>query len=536
MPLGRRIWARLRAFGRRVRASASSFPFFGGSSAFRGADMNRLSADRWQAVNHPDTEIQYALRTLRAASRNLVRNVPYIAGVAEAFADNVVGNKGIRCKPVVTKPRNDPNGELDKPAIWEIERAWREWCEEYATADGVESWYETERLIVKSWFTDGEVFVRRHRGFDNPYAYAVELLDPDLLDEQFSRPASEGKNEIVMGVEVDRFGRPLFYHFWERHPDEIGRRERVPVPADEIAHFFVRYRPGQTRGFPLCASVLTTVEMIDGYTEAELVAARYHASKMIGVKVTNQDAVAAYVARLSLQNETGKGNVNRPAKMAPGQVHYFAPGEEPVAIDPTHPSDAFDPFLMTLLRSVSRGLHVSYFTLTGDTADANYSSQRLGLEPERDHFMGLQDVLAHRIYRPIYRDFLQMGLLSRALRLRGIATDFYAVEWQGRRWKYIDPEADVASAEREVKLGLVSRTELAAARGRDYEQVIDRSKADMEYAKTAGVYVGGVDTPPAARNANTRDNGGNGGDGGNGSNGNGGGRKPASRLAPFVQE
>ena len=498
-----------------------------GRSAFRGAEFNRLSADRWLGANHPDTETRYANRPLRAASRDVVRNNPYAAGMAEAFADNITGWEGIRCKPLAPTLA----GDLPREVKWAIESAWGEWCEEYATVDGVETWLETERLLDKAWFMDGEVFVRRRRGWDNPHGYAVEIIDPDLLDEEYNEKRDRTGREIVQGVEVDPHGRPLAYHFWTEHPDELGfRRKRERIEASEILHWFVRYRPGQTRGFPLLAPALTRFEMADGYEEAELVAARYHASKMGFIKLTDQDAVAQYVARLSLQAEKGKGEVRRPMKMSPGTIPYLQPGEDFQGFDPTHPSDSFDPFLKTILRGIARCSGMSYLTLTGDVAEANYSSMRAGLIPERDHWQVLQAVKSRRIHRHVHRDWRSMVLLSGALDIPRALQD-YRCEWHGRKWQWVDPANDLEAAEREIKLGINSRQRLASDRGRDFESVIDESQADMAYAKAAQVYVGGIDTPPASRNANGA---GAGSDSSSNGNGNGGGKKPASRLAPYT--
>lgn len=489
------------------------------SSAFRGAERNRLYADRWIHANDPDTETRYALRPLRAAARDLVRNNPYAAGAVEAVADNIIGWEGIRPRPQIRTAQDEP----DRPAIWEIERGWKEWGDEYATVDGIESWFELERLLVKSWFTDGEVFIRHHRGWDNPYGYAVEVLDPDLLDEEFNERREERGREIVQGVEVDEYGRPLAYHFWRHHPDDMRRRERVRIPASEITHHFIRYRSGQTRGFSAFAPVLTTVEMIDGYTEAELVAARYHASKMGFITNNTEAAIQAYADRLRIMNESGKDTPRVRHKIAPGQLPELMPGQSIQVFDPTHPNDAFDPFLNALMRGIARGVGMSHMTLTGDLTGANYSSMRAGLLPERDHWKVLQNTTARRLHRPVYRSFVGMGLLTGALNLRSpVASDYYPVEWRGRRWQWVDPANDLEAAEREVKLGVNSRQRLAADRGHDYEQIIDESAEDMEYARAQQVYVGGVDTPPASRNGQSR----------NGSNGNGNGA-PTARLVPY---
>jgi len=419
-----------------------------------------------------------------------VRNNPYAAGLVEAFADNVIGSEGIRCKPTNLLPSGEPNRKVN----WEIERAWKDWGEEHATVDGMESWLETQRLITKSWVTDGEVFIRRRRGWDNPYGYAVELIDPDLLDEDFNEKRAQRGREIVMGVEIDEFGRPLAYHFWPEHPENLGaRRDRVRVPASEVAHYFARYRAGQHRGFSLFAPVLTTVEMIDGLTEAELVASRYHASKMGLITNDSPEAIEAYATRLRMQNEDGKEPSPRRMKIAPGLIEELQPGQGFTGFDPTHPNDAFDPFLKTMNRGVARAFSMSYLTLTGDVGEANYSSMRAGLIPERDHWKVVQVMQAHRTNRPIYRDWLGMGLLTRALRLpSAVPSNYYAVEWRGRRWQWVDPSNDLEALEREIALGINSRQRGASDRGLDYETIIDETADDLDYAQKATVDVSGL--------------------------------------------
>jgi len=491
---------------------------WGSGTAFRGADYSRLSSDRWVTASSPDAEIQYAARQLRARARDLVRNNPYAAGVAESFADNLIGWEGIRCKPTVMFS----DGEPDRAINWELERGWSEWGADFATVDGVESWFEVERLIVKSWVTDGEVLLRLRRGWSNPHAFAVQLLDPDLLDEEYNE-RREGR-EIVMGVEVDEVGRPLAYHLWREHPDEVGaRRERVRVPAEEIVHLFSRYRPGQTRGYSMFAPVLTTVEMIDGLTEAELVASRHHASKMGFLTNLTPEAIDAYATRLRLATQQGKDIPSQRLKVAPGMIHELQPGQGFEAFDPTHPNDAFDPFLKTMLRGVSRGFGMSYLTLTGDVGEANYSSMRAGLLPERDHWRVLQNIVSGRVHRRVRRSWLDLAALTGAVRLPGriLAPEYHACEWRGRRWQWVDPAGDLEAAEREVKLGVNSRQRIASDRGLDYERVVDETADDVAYAREQGVFVGGVDSPPPVR------------PNGNGNSNGNGARPAASRLAPF---
>lgn len=471
------------------------------SSTFSGANQGRLFADWSTALLSPDREIQTNLRVLRGRARWLVRNNPYLAGFVQSFADNVIGAEGITLQ---AKVRNRA-GVLQESTNWSIEAAWKEWdFPENASLDGCDSWVDLQRLAAQCLPTDGEVFFRERKGAANRFSYTLQQLDPDLLDETFDHPPDKDGVEIRMGVEINRDGRPLAYHFWKRHPTDryFNRRDRIRIPAvgtpeaDEaggVIHLFVRYRPGQTRGVTWYAPVLTSVKMLDGYTEAELVAARTAAAKMgFFQQLKDSDSLVTSAAP--------QGGAAAPVMSgAAGSVDFAPAGYEFKEWDPQHPNSAFGDFVKAILRGVARALGVSYLTLVGDLKEANYSSMRAGLLPERDHFRVLQVWFAKRLHRRVYRSWIGTALLSGAVRTDSrLASDHLAVEWQGRGWTWVDPVKDLDAAERAIKLGLDSRKRLSAERGRDFEDTVDDIAEEERYARKQGVSVAGIGSPSAA--------------------------------------
>lgn len=461
------------------------------NASFSGASSSRLYHDWAVGALSPDREIQYSLSLLRSRARDLVRNNPYATGIVEAFADNIVGWKGIRLKPTVRV-----SGQPDESANTEIIRGWMDWGEHgNPTVDGQDSWLALQRLIVKSWVADGEVFIRERKGFGNRHGYALQLIDPDLLDERFNRVPDERGVEIRMGIEVDGDGRRLAYHFFRRHPSERpADRTRVRIPADEIIHWFVRYRPGQTRGFSLFAPVLTTIKMIDGLTEAELVASRLAAAKMGFITNNTPEAIAVYAERLGIQNDDLEGELSpRDMEIAPGVIEELMPGQGFEDFDPTHPNTAFEAFLKVMLRGVARAFSMSYLTLTGDVGEANYSSMRAGLLPERDHWRCTQVSMYETIHQPVYKSWIGMALLSRTLRLRtSDPTHYFSHKWRPRGWKWVDPLKDMLGAELGIALGATSRQRIAADQGHDYETIVRELAEEEAFAGRQGVDVGGL--------------------------------------------
>lgn len=463
---------------------------------YDGASTSRLFLDWVAGLLSPNREMYGNLTVLRARARELVRNNGYIAGFALAVEDNLIGPGGIQLQAKIMTGGYGKDAKLNQKTNFAIENAWKEWGHaENASVDCVDSWIDQQRLIARGVFIDGEAILRKRAGADNEFGYANELIDPDLLDDTLDRPADANGVEISLGIEMNRAGKPLAYHFWPAHPSEIFRkglpRTRVRVPADEIIHLFLRKRVGQSRGVTELAPILTDVKMLDGYAEAELVAARFHASKMAAIEIPDPEKAAP-----APPAKPGVEPANQRMNIAPGLVWRLKPGETLNTFDPTHPNAAFKEFVNTILRSVARGLGVSYLTLTGDVSAANYSSMRAGLLPEREHWRMLQFWLAESCHRRVYRAWLPQALLKGQVQTdRRIAGELLAVEWKPRGWKWVDPANDLTALEAEINLGINSRQRACAERGVDYEDVIDELQYEQEYADEQGVDVSGSAAP-----------------------------------------
>lgn len=483
MGADRRLRTRFRAAIRELTGQSRTPPRVqrpvAGRQGYAGAQGGRLFAD-WNAMlTSPDQEIRWFVTTLRARARQLVRDNSNAAGFVNELANNVIGPDGILLQAAVTA---GDGSKVDRAICKKIEAAWAEWgMPENATADGYESWIDFQRTVIRTIAIDGEVFIRKLKYFDNPFAFSLQIIDADLVDESYSRPASAGQNEIRMGVEVNRFNRPVAYHVWSRHVGDMGPRERFRISADEIIHRFIRTRANQPRGVTWFAPVLVDLHYLDGYEFAELQAARISAAKMGFILNKGKEAVDSF--------EFDPAN-RKTMEVDPGVIDELLPGQEFAMFDPSHPSNAFKDFTKTILRGIARGLNMAYTTLTGDLEAVNYSSIRAGLLSERDHFRYLQGWLGIHVHRLVYRDWVAMALLSGALQLGSrIASKFFAVKWRGRGWKWVDPVNDLTAAALAIALGLDTRSRLAAEHGRDFEENVEEIARELEFADSMGINV-----------------------------------------------
>jgi lambda family phage portal protein len=439
--------------------------------------------------------------TLRARARALVRNNPHAATAVRLFQDNVAGPLGMTLQAQVTFR----NGTLRRPLNDAIEDAWQDFSEpDEFSVDGRLSCAEFQRAAIANWLVDGEILIRRKHAFTgNRHRYAVQLLDPDQLDETLTRRASETANEIRYGVEVDGDQRPVAYHLWDRHPSETGGRVRVRVVVRDLLHVYTQQRPGQVRGVTAFAPVLVRLHMLDGFEEAALVAARAAAASPI---MFEQDP-ETYAAP-----DGGAVQEDVEIELEPGVSRLLPPGIKANMLSPEHPTTTFAEFDKAMLRAVASGLGVSYASLTQDLTDVNYSSIRAGLLSERDVWRGLQEWFATHVMTPIYRDWLQYANMATTVRLPTADTrQWWAASWEGRGWGWVDPLNDVQAAELEINLGLNTRTALARERGRDFETMAKQLHQEDDIAEEQDIEIDGVAKLRATASNQGRTNGTNAG-------------------------
>jgi len=461
----------------------------GRRDTYKAGEVNRLVADWVATILHPDDEMRFSMRRIRGRARDLRRNNPYTRHFLNMLAVNVVGPTGFQHQARV---RNN-DGQLNRFTNNQIEEGWAEWCDDVTIGQPL-SLNAFQRQSIKGVGCDGERFVRIWRGHEaNRFGLALEAVNADMLDETYNVPKSDDANEIRMGVEVNGFGRPVAYHFWNKPEKILGTdfspRERKRVPADEVIHLYDQDEANQTRGITWLLAVAVNLKMLDGYTEAELVAARTAAAKQ-GWFVKKGDTPQAGEGLTPDEN-------NRVALEAnPGLMDFAPDGYEFQSWTPEHPTGAFADFVKSKVREIATGVSVSYNALASDLENVNYSSLRSGLLLERDMWRMLQQWWIGMFLRRVYREWLNSALLTGALSLGPrTASKFVACKWTPRGWPWVDPEKDVNAAIAGIQSGLDSRTDTLAEQGRDFESILERLAEEEEMAAEYGVKISG---PPVA--------------------------------------
>jgi lambda family phage portal protein len=463
--------------------------------SFDGAAVNALTLS-WRTTNYAiDAELRTDLDRLRARSRGLFKNNEYGAKFRRLVRNNVVGPEGFGLQV----RSQDPGGKMDDGANRAIESAFWKWSRpDQCDVTGKRSFADICRAAVEALARDGEFLIRKRRGAGaGDFSYQLQLLDVDRLDTIYNVWPADGRNAVIMGVEIDVWRKPVAYHLWNRHPTEAPSTSRVRerVPAEEIFHGYVAMEDEQSRGIPWLHAAMRRMNDLNGYREAAVIAARVGAAKM-GVWET-PDGLPPPGAE-----EATPGSGDYFSEATPGHFDYAPPGYKLTTFNPDYPHAQFEAFCAGALRGIASGIGVAYHSLANDLSSVNYSSIRSGALEERDEWMVIQNWLITNLLVPVYEEWLTMALLRGAILLNnGSAlplakkSKFMDHQWQGRRWQWVDPLKDMAASVLAIENGLASPQQIAAQTGRDIEEVIDDMARFQALLKAKGVTLNGTTAP-----------------------------------------
>lgn len=471
-------------------------PFF--FRAYQGAAVNRLTNDWKPASVSADQDVFAAMRMLRGRARELCQNNDYARKYLLLARMNVCGPNGFKFQADV----RTSSGDADIVANSKIQAAWENWGRaEHCTVTGRMSFRMVQDLAVRHLVRDGEFLARIIRAPEYKYGFALQILEPDTLNENLNVTLENG-NEVIMGIEFDPMKRPIAYYFMEAStiPAVFSSartvRDHVRVPAEEIYHVFDAERALQSRGVSWFAASMYRLKMLTAYEDAALTKARVAA--VTGGYFTSESGNEYEGPE---QDEAG----NQIMPLEPGEWVQLPAGIKPAPVDPNFPSTAHEPFTKGVLRGIASGLGVAYSSLANDLADVNYSSIRAGIVEERDVWRYVQGLVVERFLVPLYGDWLEAALLTENLELPFSNYENYLRPvFTGRRWAWVDPLSDAEAEIKQVAAGFKTRTEIIAERGENIEEIYRELAEEKQLAQKYGLNLEGLLNANGSKNQQTQ--------------------------------
>lgn len=453
---------------------------------FSAAGFDRTT-ESWGATPLPaDDIIRKEQRVLVARSREQAANNDYVAAFLRMVGQNVVGPNGIVMQGQVAKP----DGSLDAAVNEALELAWWEWgMPRTCDVAGRKSWRAIQRLCVTTAAKDGEFMVRLVFGADaGAWGLALQVLDPQRcpVDYDVDRVPARPGNFIRHGIEFNRYGRAVAFHFITTDEAEadyrVGGRQFVVIPAEQIIHGFKEDMVGQKRGLPWTSTPLARLKHINGFEQAAVMSARAGAAKM---------GFFTWKDGFGPDPDEDQGPISVDAE--PLSFHELPQGVDFKEYNPQYPNGEFAGFTKRQLQGASAGFGVTYPTLAADLEGVSFSSIRQGELDVRERWKDDQEWLIETLVRPVFEAWLPRALLAGKIMVKGRplsanrVDELRAVEWQPRRWAWVDPRADVQSAVDSIHNLITSPSAVMRELGRDPQTVYREIAADIESMRAAGI-------------------------------------------------
>lgn len=452
---------------------------------FDGGLSKRRLKTFYASRAHVNTLIQAAGADMTARARHLIRNNGYAANAVESWAGNAVGT-GI-------KPSS---GIADAVLKDRVQRLWLRWTDE-SDAEGLTDFYGQQRRAARELFIAGEVFFRiRPRRPEDGLSVPLQLqmLPAEMLPLNHNQALDNG-HRIRQGIEFDRIGRRVAYHFLRRHPGDITdpglAGETVRVPAESVLHIVDPVDAGQLRGVSRFSPALVKLFLLDQYDDAELDRKKVAAMFVGFVRRPERE----------LDNTADRDDQGEPLlPLEPGQLQMLDDGEDITFSAPADVGGNYESFQYRTLLQVAAALGLPYANLTADMLKANYSNTRAALLEFRRRIESFQhSVIVYQMCRAVWARWMDMAVVSGQLALPDYEqrrADYLDCNWLPPRWDWVDPLKDIRAETLAIQSGFKSRTQAIGERGFDAAMVDAEIASDRDREARLGLaFTRGV--PPA---------------------------------------
>lgn len=422
---------------------------------------------------------------------DLFRNDAVTKSVINSLTTNVVG-KGLTPQSVLPYKRLGITAEQARDLQDQIEWLFSEWAEHAHYRDAI-PFDALQAMAVRSLVRWGEFIhlpvLEKHPRPGCRFRLRIQEVDPRRLKSPIGKYEDPYFHD---GVEVDETGIPVAYWILSPKPqyglyayESYSEQDFQRYPATlrlgrkGIFHIFRAEEEEQYRGVSALAPVAKLLRNFTDSLDNELLAQVIASSFPIFIELEN--GVEAGLPDYLNEGTNFKGEKNLYQDVQGGQIMYGNAGEKPQVLENARPSANFQNFCTLLLRTIGACLELPYETITKDFSKTNYSSARAALlEAYR-----VYDVYRHNIItqycQPIFSMVLEEAFLSNFIKLPCTVQEFYRNRnlWSNARWVapargYIDPQKEANANIALLNAGLISRSEIIAERGADFDEVTQR--------------------------------------------------------------
>lgn len=416
----------------------------------------------WSPVDSDvNDEIRSSSNQVRRKVRQLVRDQPHVARAVEVLVSLTVGNGFVLQSQA---GRQFQPSEQDRDIRNLIEDVWKRWCDQ-ADISGRLTFAELCQLSKRQECEAGEFFLVK-REVRDPQRFLPFVLQAIEADRLTGLGAPTNKpHEIDQGVEFNPATGEVVAYWFE------SDTKPMRVPAADVIHGFPVVRPGQLRGIsPFTPCVLAAHELGD-YLAAEIEGAKM-AAKFLAFIETPDLAGFQDLRGATANQATG----SREEYLENAVLEYLRPGEKINLASHNRPGNNFEPFVRLVLRMLAVTTGVPYELLSGDYSGVNYSTMRVCRNDLAQVLKVPQGRMINHLCVPVFHEVLNRAVLAGKLTLPGYWSNrsaFQRAKWIAPGMEPIDPLKEAKAHVDQLSSLLRSPQEIVAARGRDFEEVLD---------------------------------------------------------------
>ena len=455
----------------------------------------------------PGARQTWELHAVREESRNLYLNSPLWSAYVHFTRIQVRGYKPTRLR---FRRMTRAQKERLKPVVKYLKRDW----DRFQSVRGV---FGTGRNVHQAagnalyhMLVDGDAFITNR--FVNGRR-VWDLHPGDALYETFHHSVVDG-NYVMMGVETDPHGNPLYYMFG--NGGELAKSNQgyyaygsagvdvLRVPAQRVQHIMdLSSEVSATRGWPRCAPVVSDIARLDDWYSA-LVRGAISRAAMAAViekpdvhgdpnaaKGNNRSSMSALAAMRDSSGDVRATPENNLAKRYQqflsnaGRLLELDPGYTFKAVPPGAASAQEAMIIKAMEYRVCSSLRISPSTLLGDYGRLSFSSVQGTNLQDREAVLDLQYIMEQQFYSPIFRDRFNNRMVMLQSDFPELEPEDYDLlrhpEIVARSYMILDKQRLIRPLIEQWESGMITYAELRDELGflaSDPEAVIEQWKED----------------------------------------------------------
>lgn len=409
-----------------------------------------------------------------------------------------------------------------------IDFAWRRWAMTPGFCDfhKQQSLTDLMGLTVEEAIQTGQGFVMpavKERG--GPVPLVLQLFEFEQLATELIKDPNG--NEIKSGIEVDKDGVAVAYHFYMGgHPLEWEQGEVTRIPADRILRLAQFDRVRSVLASSVLTPSLTAARSLATYLNYEDRAKHIEACVSLQLrkdqgyanKAGSGIGMGASATKAPASQDLVDANGRKVKRMESGVIYDPPPGSFLESVGTNRPGGAFESYINARAQHVAAGGNRSKSAVTREFT-ASYTAERRGEVEDHKGNRLWHERQVTQVLQPIRNLFIDLMIMTgkvqvpaEFLRDPELRAGLYETEWMPPRREPIDPSRAAAAQKIRLDYKLTNRGRELNEEGRDWHDNFDDISEQKRYAEELGIPLpemqaggAGATSPNEARPSGTSD-------------------------------